>query len=118
MVDKLKHIEITETAENDLVELPPKVEETFFSKATAADRNLELNASPQQTFNKRMSGNMHPFLQMNLGRDFRAWFLEGEYLETLEDGKIYALKVMTKKDSKKLTGRIQNALAYARSVLE
>ncbi|MFB6115376.1 MAG: hypothetical protein ABEK04_03710 [Candidatus Nanohalobium sp.] len=55
---------------------------------------------------------------MNLGRDFRAWFVEGEYIEELEDGKVYALKVMTKKDSKKLTGQIQNALAYARSVLE
>jgi ribosomal protein L21 len=81
------------------------------------DKNLKLNASPQQTFNKRMSGNMHPFLQMNLGRDYRAWFIEGEYLEQLEEDKIYAIKVMTKKDSKKLTGRIQNALAYAESVL-
>jgi hypothetical protein len=117
MTEELENIEITEKAENDLVELPSKVEETFFSKVKAADKNLELDASPQQTFNKRMSGNIHPFLQMNLGRDFRAWFIEGDYLEQLESGKIYAIKVMTKKDSKKLTGRIQNALAYARSVL-
>jgi ribosomal protein L21 len=118
MAERLKNIEITETAENDLVELPPEVEDTFFSKVKAADKNLELNASPQQTFNKRLSGNMHPVLQMNLGRDFRAWFVEGEYLEQLQNEKIYALKVMTKKDSKRLTGRIQSALAYVRSVLE
>jgi len=115
---EFKNIEITETVEDDLVGLPPKVEETFFSKTRAADKNLELNGTPQQTFNKRMSGNMHPFLQMNLGRDYRAWFIEGEFIEKLRDEKVYAIKVMTKKDSKKLTGRIPNALAYARSVLE
>lgn len=56
MAEELKNIEITDTAENDLVKLPPKVEETFFSKIEALDKNLELNASPQQAFNKRMSG--------------------------------------------------------------
>jgi len=117
-MQELKNIEITKTTENDLVDLPPKVEDTFFSKVTAADKNLELDATPQQTFNKRMSGNMHPILQMNLGRDYRAWFIEGEYIEQLKDNKIYAIKLMTKKDSKKLTGRIQNALAYIQSVLE
>jgi mRNA-degrading endonuclease RelE of RelBE toxin-antitoxin system len=118
MARELSNIEITETAENDLVDLSSKVADTFFSKVKAYDKNLELNATPQQTFNKRLSGNMHPILQMNLGRDFRAWFVEGEYIEELEDGAVYALKVMTKKDSKKLTGQIQNALAYSRSVLE
>lgn len=110
-------IVVTPNAQEDLSNLPEEVVDTFLSKKQAIEKNLSIGASPDQAFNKRMSGNMHPILQMNLGRDFRAWFVEGKYINSEKvDKDIYCLKVLTKKESKKLTGSISNALAYFQSV--
>lgn len=112
-----REIVLTRRALEDLAELPEEVEDTFLSKKESTEKNLNIGAEPGQAFDKYLSGNMHPFLQMNLGRDYRAWFLEGEYIEDLEDEKIYCLKIMRKPEAKKLTGRIRNALEYAESFL-
>lgn len=113
---QLERIEITNKAEDDLASLPSEVEETYFRKVQEADKTLQLGAAPRQVF-KGLVGNMHPFLQMTLGRDYRAWFLEGRHLELLEEDIIYGLKVLSKKEVKRLIRRIQNGLAYAQSVL-
>ena len=64
-----------------------------------------------------MSGNMHPVLQMNLGRDFRAWFLEGEHLGNGKGGRIYCMMVLTKKEAKKLTQKISGPVSFLQSGL-
>lgn len=106
-------IVVTPDAQEDLANLPEKVVDTFFSKKQAIEKNLAIGASPGQAFNKRMSGNMHPLLQINLGRDFRAWFIEGKYVGS--EVNIYCLKVLTKKEAEDLAGSISNALAYFES---
>lgn len=110
-------IVLTERAVRDLAELPPEVEDTFLSKKDSIQKNLKIGAEPGQAFDKYLSGNMHPILQMNLGRDYRAWFLEGEYIDSLDDGKIYCVKIMRKPEAKKLTGKIRNVLEYVESFL-
>ncbi|MFB6213260.1 MAG: hypothetical protein ABEJ07_01730 [Candidatus Nanohaloarchaea archaeon] len=110
-------IEVTERAMKDLAALPDKVVETYMSKKDAVEKNLDLGATPRQAFDKFLSGNMNPVLQMNLGRDYRAWFIEGEYVEELEDDAIYGWRVLTKKESKKLTGKIRDPLSIFQSDL-
>ncbi len=110
-------IEVTDTAEEDLERLDNRVRDTFYSKVESTEKNLGIGANPGQAFDKYLSGNMNPVLQMNLGRDFRAWLLEGKYLEGLEDGKIYCLMVLTKKEAKELTKKISDPVSFLRSGL-
>ena len=110
-------VEVTDIAEEDLERLPNPVRDTFYSKVDSTAKNLEIGATPKQAFDKYMSGNMNPVLQMNLGRDFRAWFLEGKYLEEKDDGKIYCLMVLTKKEAKKLTRKISDPVSFLQSAL-
>lgn len=111
-------IEITETAENDLKRLDNSVRDTFYSKVQSTGKNLNIGASPGQAFNKYLSGNMNPVLQMNLGRDFRAWFLEGKYLsDKFNEDKIYCMMILTKKEAKSLTKRINDPVSFLQSDL-
>lgn len=110
-------IEVTETAEEDLERFSGKVRDTFYSKVESVEKNLNIGASPEQALDKYLSGNMNPVLQMNLGRDFRAWFLEGKYLDEKADNKIYCLMVLTKKEAKKLTKKINDPVSFLQSGL-
>jgi len=110
-------IEVTEIAEEDLERLPNPVRDTFYSKVESTEKNLEIGATPRQAFDKYMSGSMNPVLQMNLGRDFRAWFLEGKYLKDREDGKIHCMMVLTKKESEELTQKINDPVSFLQSGL-
>jgi mRNA-degrading endonuclease RelE of RelBE toxin-antitoxin system len=110
-------IVVTDLAEEDLERLPNPVRDTLYSKIDSTEKNLDIGASPSQAFDKYLSGNMNPVLQMNLGRDFRSWFLEGKYLKELEDGKIYCMMVLTKNEAKKLTGKISDPVSFLQSDL-
>ncbi|QGA79966.1 hypothetical protein [Candidatus Nanohalobium constans] len=110
-------IEVSDRAMKDLVDLPDEVVETYLSKKDAMEKSLNIGATPRQAFDKFLSGNMHPVLQINLGRDYRAWFIEGEYIENLEDDKIYGWRVLNKKEAKKLTGKIRDPLSIFESDL-
>ncbi|PSH02515.1 MAG: hypothetical protein BRC26_00155 [Nanohaloarchaea archaeon QH_8_44_6] len=107
-------LEKTDIAEEDLERLQPEVRDTFKSKVEAIEKNLGIGATPQQAFDKRLSGNMHPILQMNLGRDYRAWFIEGGRInvEWMEDGKVYCVMVLTKREQQKLTPRIKDPVKF------
>jgi mRNA-degrading endonuclease RelE of RelBE toxin-antitoxin system len=72
-------IEVADAAKKDLDRLPNPVRDTFYSKVESTEKNLDIGATPKQAFDKYLSGNMNPVLQMNLGRDFRAWFIEVIY---------------------------------------
>ena len=113
----LTEIVLTQRVVYDLAELPERVEDTFYSKRESTEKNLNIGAEPGQAFDKYLSGNMHPLLQMNLGRDYRAWFVEGEYIDELEDNTIYCVKILKKPEAKKLTGKIRNALEFVERVL-
>ncbi len=108
-------VAVTDKAEDDLAVLPRHVEETFFSKIETVETNLRLGAEPGQAFDKYLSGNLHPLLQMNLGRDYRAWFIEGRHLPLRDEDGVYALRVLTKKRAEELSGKITDVLAFARS---
>ncbi len=110
-------ITVLPSAMDDLSELPQAVADTFYSAKDTAETNMGLGADPGQVFEKYMSGNLHPFLQMTLGRDYRAWFLEGTYLAELDDELVYCLKVMTANEAHELADRISDSLAFARRVL-
>jgi mRNA-degrading endonuclease RelE of RelBE toxin-antitoxin system len=110
-------VKVTDIAEEDLERLPNPVRDTFYSKIDSTEKNLGIGATPKQAFDKYLSGNMNPVLQMNLGRDFRAWFLEGKYLKDREDGKIYCMVVLTKKESEELTGKITDPVSFLQSGL-
>lgn len=106
-------IVLTSEAESDLDRLPEEVRDTFFSKLDAVEKNLRIGASPGQAFDKFLSGNMHPCLQMNLGRDYRAWFVEGKHLESCVDGKIYCVRVLSKKEAQDMVDKIPDFLIFA-----
>lgn len=114
------HIEKTETAEEDLNRLHPEVRDTFESKIEAIEKNLGIGATPDQAFNKRMSGDMHPILQMTLGGDYRAWFLEGSRLnlDWADNDTIYCIMVLTKKEQEKLTRRIADPVSFAENRIQ
>jgi mRNA-degrading endonuclease RelE of RelBE toxin-antitoxin system len=107
-------IEITETAKQDLERLDSRVQDTFYSKIESIEKNLGIGATPRQAFDKYLSGNMHPVLQMNLGRDYRAWFIEGTKVDIarFDEDNIYCMMVLTKTEAKKLTDRIGNVLDF------
>ena len=107
---------LTPKAEEDLERLSEEVRDTFFSKVSATEKNIDIGASPGQAFDKYLSGNMHPALQMNLGRDYRAWFVEGQYLDGFEDSKVLCVRVLTKKEAQKLTSRITDFLSFVQSL--
>jgi len=113
-------LEKTDIAEEDLKRLEPDVRDTFESKSEAIKKNLGIGATPDQAFNKRMSGNMHPILQMNLGRDYRAWFIEGGRLdvEWAEKHKIYCTMILTKKESKELSQKINDPVRFIENRLQ
>ncbi len=111
-------IEVTESALTDLERVSGDVEETFWSKIRDVERNLDLGASPGQAFDKYLSGPMHPLLQMNLGRDYRAWFLEGTYVKYLGDDTVYCLKILSKPEAVKLSRSMRDAILFFRDVLE
>lgn len=111
-------VEITGSAKDDLERFEKPVRETFYSKVDSIEKNLKLNATPRQAFDKYLSGNMNPVLQINLGRDYRAWFIEGKYLDDdYEEGSIYCFKVLTKKEAQKLTKKIPDAVTFLQSLL-
>ena len=95
-------IEVTETALNDLAELPEEVGSTFLNAKRTAESNLEMGATPRMAFEKYLSGNMHPILQETLGRDYRAWFIEGNRIKDLQDGEIFCIRVLTAKEAHKI----------------
>lgn len=95
-------IELTEKALEDLSELPEEVTDTFLNAKKTAESNMDMGASPRMAFGKYLSGNMHPILQETLGRDYRAWFIEGERVEKLDDGKIFCIRVLTAKEAHKI----------------
>jgi hypothetical protein len=60
----------------------------------------------------------HPALQMNLGRDFRAWFLEGKYLpDNFDENTVYCMMILTKKEAKSLTKKITDPVSFLQSGL-
>ncbi|MDY6769715.1 MAG: hypothetical protein SVU88_01955 [Candidatus Nanohaloarchaea archaeon] len=109
---------VTENAMQALDEVPDRVEETFWSKIEDVERNLDLGAEPAAAFDKYLSGRMHPVLQMNLGRDYRAWFLEGVHLRGQDERAVYALTVLSKSDAEELSGTIQDAVSFFHAALE
>jgi mRNA-degrading endonuclease RelE of RelBE toxin-antitoxin system len=110
-------IEVADAAKKDLERLPNPVRDTFYSKVESTEKNLDIGATPKQAFDKYLSGNMNPVLQMNLGRDFRAWFIEGKYIDSFNEDLIYCFKVLTKKEAKDLTDRIPDAVTFLQSLL-
>ena len=113
-------LEKTQIAEEDIQKLSSEVRSTFESKLEAMEKNLKIGATPDQVFHKRMAGNMHPILQINLGRDYRAWFLEGGRidLDWTENNTIYCVMVLTKKESKKLSNKIKDPLKFIENRLQ
>lgn len=112
-------VEITGAAKEDLKRFEKPVRETFYSKTDSIEKNLNLGATPSQAFDKYLGGNMNPVLQINLGRDYRAWFIEGEYLEgeSFSEDTVYCFKVLTKKEAQKLTEKIPDAITFLQSLL-
>ena len=110
-------IELTDKIKSTLKELPNYVEDTFYKKLSDIEKNLEIGAEPEQAFHKRMKHNMHPVLQMKLGSDYRAWFIEGKYIKQLEDDKIYGIMALTKDDQTKLSRKIDNVINFFERVL-
>jgi len=115
-------IKLTQKAQEDLSYLPEKVVDTYLEKKDDAEDDLNdyANAEPDQVFNKRMKDNMHPMLQINMGRDHRAWFIEAKHLNTetrSEHDIIYGIRALTKKQAKKLTRKIHDARAFAERFL-
>lgn len=110
----------TDMAKKDLQRLPDEVNDTFDSKADDVQRNLNIGLDPDQCFNKRLSGNMHPILQMNLGRDYRAWFIESSRLniDWFEENTIYCIMILTKKEQQKLTPKIRDPLKFIQNRLQ
>jgi len=108
-------IEVTETALTDLSELPKEVESTFLNAKRTAESNLDLGATPRMAFEKYLSGNMHPILQETLGRDYRAWFVEGDRIRDLPDGEIFCIRVVTAKEAHKIedNSTVDEVLRYA-----
>ena len=111
-------IQLTEQAQKDLSFLPEKVVDTYLEKKDDAEDDLNeyANAEPGQVFNKRMNDNMHPMLQINMGRDHRAWFMEEKHLDIKSDSEhdiIYGIRALTKKEAKKFTRKIRDARAFA-----
>lgn len=111
-------VEVTKIAEEDLEELPDEVEDTLRSKIRSTQKNLNIGASPGQAFDKYLGGNMNPCLQMNLGRDYRAWFVEGQYLDQLEDDTVYCVAVLSKNEAKKMIDKIPDFLIFLESALQ
>lgn len=95
-------IEVTEKAMEDLSELPKEVTDTFLNAKKTAESNLNLGATHRMAFGKYLSGNMHPILQETLGRDYRAWFIEGDRINKLSDGKIFCIRILTAKEAHKI----------------
>lgn len=95
-------IKLTEQSIKDLAELPAEVEDTFFNAKDTAESNItDLGATPRQAFEKYLSGDMHPFLQEKFG-DYRAWFVEGDRVNLLENGKIYCIRILTAKEAHRI----------------
>ena len=95
-------IELTERALKDLSELQEEVTDTFLNAKNTAESNMDLGATPRMAFEKYLSGNMHPILQETLGIDYRAWFIEGDRIESLENNKIFCIRIMTAKEAHKI----------------
>lgn len=100
---------MTRTAEKDLKELPGFVKETFLNKKAEAEKNIDMGEA-SMVFDKYLSGSMHPVLQMNLGRNYRAWFIEGKYVEKLDGNKIFTWRVLSKKEAKKIVRKIRDPI--------
>lgn len=108
-------IVLTAEAEDDLRRLPDAVVDTFFSKLESIEKNLGIGATPNQAFDKYLSGSMHPCLQINLGRDYRAWFVEEKYLGDADD-KIFCVKILSKKEAQKLSRKIIDFRDFAQNL--
>jgi len=98
-------VHISDGANVDLEQLPVLVGETFFNKLEDIRTALDLGASPAMAFEKYLSGPMHPLLQMKLGRDHRAWFIEGKHVPCLEDDTVLCLAILSKKDAQEAARR-------------
>lgn len=113
------NVEIAGSAKDDLERFEDPVRETFYSKIDSIEKNLNIGATPKQAFDKYLSGNMNPVLQISLGRDYRAWFIEGKYLDDKKysGDEIYCFKILTKKEAQKLTEKIPEATDFLQSLL-
>lgn len=111
-------ITVTDRAAEDLASLPEHIEETFYTKRRSILHALnDLGATPGQAFDKYLSGPMHPVLQLNLGRDHRAWFLEGRFVPGRDDTTILCWRVLGKNEAQELTGQISDPVAFVRRSL-
>lgn len=111
-------INMTDKAMQDIAGLPEEVDDTFFNAKRTAETNIgDLNAEPRQAFEKYLSGDMHPILQEKFG-DYRAWFVEGENVESLEDGEIYCIRVLTAKEAHKIEDSSKTFDDIVQSALE
>lgn len=110
-------IVVTDRALEDLARLPGSVSDTYIGKKEDVQKNLDLGVSPGKAFDKFLSGNMHPVLQLDLGRDYRAWFVQGKYVDDLENEKVFGWRVLTKKEAEKLADKIRDPLSVFESGL-
>jgi hypothetical protein len=90
--------------EEDLEKLPAQVEKTLYNKSGDFEQNLSMGLEPEKIF-KTMISPWKPLLEMNLGRNYRALFVESNKLpneklpEDLIDGtKIVGLSARPKTD--------------------
>jgi len=113
----MTEIILAQTAARDLLSIPEKVSETFLSKRRSAKKNMDIGAEPEQAIVKYLKGSMNPVIQMNLDRDYRTWFIEGNYIQEFDDEHIYCVKILAKKEAKKLTGQVRNSLEYVEGIL-
>jgi hypothetical protein len=69
-------------------------------------------------FDRYLGGNMDQCLRMNLVRDYRAWNVEGQYLDQSEDDTVYCVDVLSKLEAKKMIHRIPDFLIFLESAFQ
>lgn len=95
-------VEITDPMKEDLEKLPAKCTDTVEKKTKKKQGKINsLGLEPEQAFNKPMNNELNGILQEPLGSSFRAWFIPGTHLDSLEDETIYGLRAMRKKDAER-----------------
>jgi len=102
-------IKLSDRADEKLDQLPDHVEDTLLNKVDDIQTALDLGASPAIAFDKYLSGPMHPILQINLGRDYRAWFIEGRHISIIADDTVLCLTILSKKEATKTAQREDSA---------
>lgn len=91
------------------------------------NRNLGFGVGPSQVFKKRLTNNLHPFLQAVHGRTHRALFIEGYRFPEANDDKVYGLRLLNKRrdEQEELSKQIRrnntfydDSMTYARDILK